>query len=78
MIEGFIHMDTLKKDGKGNFEWRFRQVFEQNPPKKNTYHDQVRLWNGAPRAVASAAFAAGITKEGEWSHFSKLARSLRG
>ena len=72
-----MHMDALKKDGKGNFESRFCQVFEQDPPKQNTYHDQVRRWNGAQRAVASAALAAGITEEGEWGHFSKLARSLR-
>ena len=76
MVEGFMHMDALKKEGKGNFESRFRQVFEQDPPKRNTYHAQVRRWNCAPRAVASAALAAGITEEGEWSRFSKLARSL--
>ena len=30
MVEGFMHMDALKKDGKGNFEYRFCQVFEQD------------------------------------------------
>ena len=78
MVEGFLRMDALKKDNKGNYEDRFREVFKQDPPKRNTYHDQVRRWSSAPRSIASAALAAGTSKEGQWSSFAKLSPLKKG
>jgi len=78
MVEGFMRMDALKKAGKGNYEDRFREVFKQDPAKRNTYHDQARLWSSAPRSITSAALAAGTTEEGQWVRFSRLARMKKG
>jgi len=41
MIKGFVRMDTLKRTRQGKFEERFQEVYGQDPPKSNTYHDQV-------------------------------------
>jgi len=72
MVKGFMHMDVLKKANQGKFEARFKEVYQQDPPKVNTYHDQVRKWNLASPATRNMALAAGRTRDGEWSRFARL------
>ncbi|KAF8801528.1 hypothetical protein BYT27DRAFT_7261857 [Phlegmacium glaucopus] len=71
MVYGFRQMDELKRLGNGKFDKRFCEVFKQDTPKTNTYHDQVRKWNSAPPALRDAALKAGRTSAGHWSLFSK-------
>jgi len=72
MVKGFVRMDTLKKTRQGRFDERFREVYGQDPPKSNTYHDQVRKWNLASGATRDTVLAAGRTRDGEWSRFACL------
>ena len=65
-------MDVLKRAKQGNFEAHFEEVYRQDPPKVNTYHDQVRKWNLASHATRNMALAAGRTRDGEWSRFARL------
>jgi len=69
MVKGFVRMDALKKTSRGRFEERFQEVYGQDPPKANTYHDQVRKWNLAPSTTWNTALAAGRTHDGGWSRF---------
>jgi hypothetical protein len=72
MVKGFMHMDVLKSANQGKFEARFEEVYRQDPPKVNTYHDQVRKWNLASQGTRNMALAAGRTQDGEWSRFARL------
>jgi len=72
MVKGFVRMDSLKRTRQGKFEERFQEVYGQDPPKANTYHDQVRKWNLATTATRDMALAAGRTRDGEWSNFARL------
>jgi chitodextrinase len=71
MVKGFVRMDALKKTSQGRFDERFQEVYGQDPPKANTYHDQVRKWNLAPSTTRNTALAAGRTRDGEWSRFAR-------
>lgn len=71
MIPRFALMDQLKREGKGNYEARFMDVFSQPPPPMNTYHDQVRRWTKADAAARKQAISGGRTSSGEWSTFVK-------
>ena len=61
MVKVFVHMDALKKTSRGRFEERFQEVYGQDPPKANMYHDQVQKWNLAPSPTQNTALAAGGT-----------------
>jgi hypothetical protein len=71
MEYGFNRMMGLLKQGQGNYEERFLAVFNQPPPKSNTYYDQVRKWNKASPALRKAARDAGRTSAGHWATFSR-------
>ena len=53
MAYGFCRMDELLKAKEGNYESRFRQVFNQAPAAESTYYDQVQRWElGGPFQLA--------------------------
>ena len=71
MAYGFRRMDELLKAKEGNYESRFRRVFNQAPAAESTYYDQVQRWELGSPALREAALDAGRTSAGHWTAYAK-------